>query len=68
MGNDTLIGGSSVNVFLYNSSDKPKDTITDFKVTEDKIWFNSGGFSSLPLGTLFDRTGTVEKQFIHHEC
>jgi Ca2+-binding RTX toxin-like protein len=52
MGNDTLNGGSGNDVFLFNSSEEGKDTITDFKVTEDKIWVNSNGFNGLPLGPL----------------
>jgi hypothetical protein len=52
MGNDTLNGGSGNDIFLFNSINEAKDTITDFKVTEDKIWVNSSGFGNLPVGTL----------------
>jgi Ca2+-binding RTX toxin-like protein len=52
MGNDTLNGGSGNDIFLFNSINEAKDTITDFQVTEDKIWVNSSGFGNLPVGTL----------------
>jgi Ca2+-binding RTX toxin-like protein len=50
---DTLTGGSGVDSFLFNSSSEGVDSITDFKVTEDKIRINNSGFDdSLSLGTL----------------
>jgi Ca2+-binding RTX toxin-like protein len=55
LGNDTLTGGTSKDVFVFNSklgtaaTDRKVnfDTITDFKVTDDTIWLDRAVFKKL---------------------
>jgi serralysin len=55
LGNDTLTGGLNADVFIFNSASNAtnnKDTITDFKSSDDDIWLAKAVMGGLTLGTL----------------
>jgi Ca2+-binding RTX toxin-like protein len=52
-GNDTLIGGSGADIFkLYYRTNAGIDTITDFNILEDKIYFSDVFGSGMAWGDL----------------
>ena len=67
MGNDTLTGGEDRDIFIFGSklgtyrTDRQVnfDTITDFKVKQDKIYLENAIFRKLK------KTGTLKEDFFH---
>lgn len=51
-GLDAIYGGSGADVVVWGKGDSGLDTLGDFNLAEDRLWFEEGYFAAEPVGAI----------------